>query len=168
MIGERSQAPPHLGTFEIIALGSFNTLLLVLLAAVAALARGGSIGFPQGMHPAFAIVVLLALWLLTCWTTARAVRGHQRTPIDSWGSTWARGIQHGIKAGAIAIAALFLLLIVRIILDDRFTGETATAVSYTMLYVWTLGLIAALVIGGAAGFIVSTVDRVVLRSLRRA
>lgn len=148
------------------ALGTFHTVLLVLVLLIALHNGGGLGGAVDGLNTLLGFVIFGALWLTAWWSTRRVLRavvsaGRLRV------STW-RLLQLGALWGGFS-GVLFLLSLVVIIatvsipaivtaLGDADVSDIPVGVTIVLVY-GPFGTVVAFVLGAVVGIALALIDR---------
>jgi hypothetical protein len=170
---------PIIGTAPIIgwALGTMHTALFVLALIVPLYGAGGLDDLLGGLNTLLGLGLYGLLWMLTWWSTSRAVAGidwNQLTARDT-GNLVLRGLRWGGTTGVLFLLALAMLTLVIVVANaaaGRIPGGDPSgflvgvaAASTTGLL---LGMIVAFVLGAVVGATLALLDAMVLLACRRA
>jgi len=150
----------------IFALGTFHAAALIAALVVVLYASGGLASLLSGLSTIAGLVLFLALWLTTVWSTNRTLRG--AITVAPWTSVppdtlIARAAWRGGVNGVIFLACVGLILAI----SSAFNGDLAFGVIGAGFLVFaTVGAAVAFVIGFVVGLLFAGIDLALVSATR--
>ena len=142
-----------LGTFHACAVGL--TLLLLVYPT------GGLGGLLGNLETVTGLLIFIALWATSVWTTRRALAGSDwlsAVPAD-WPRFFYRALRWGGATGILFLAELGAILLVRTLLAAR--GDNSVGLLGVLgvaAFVGSIGTLVAFVVGGLTGLVLAALD----------
>ena len=155
---------PHLLVF---ALATFNVLLLALVVVIVAYRDGWLSDALDPLNTLLGLGAFAALWALSWWTGTRVARGWSLEHFPPIAELWARSVFWGGVAGVIALLVPLVPALVLGLIEEGWRDALATGIWAALLYAF-IACGFAFAVGAAVGFVLATIDRVVLAFALRA
>lgn len=145
------------------ALGTFHACAVALLLLLPLYPTGALGGLLGGLETATGLVIFVALWTTSVWTTRHALTGGAWISAEpgSRGAFFSEALRWGAATGMLFLAELGLILLVRtLIVAPGVLNPLGVLV--TGVAAGTIGMIFAFVIGGVVGVTLGALDLVAL------
>src|SRR5258706_491468 len=149
------------------ALGTFHTVALVLILIWLVYPGGGLASLLASLGTVAGIVVFLALWAATLFTTRRALAGLDWISDEPvvMGTFFWRALRWGAVTGVLFLASIEALQLARALLAPT-PGVTLGAVVLSVVLTGIVGSVVAAAIGAVIGVALGALDIAALRIAR--
>jgi hypothetical protein len=155
------------------ALGTLHATLFVLAIVVSAFRAGGLDDLLGGLNTLLGLGLYGGLWMLTWWTTTRAVAGvdWRQVTAEDTGKLLLRGLRWGGATGVLVLLAVAVLLLANAMVGGIQGGGAGTDALVGIAVASTTGLLigslVAFVLGGVVGVAFALIDVAALLACRR-